>query len=58
MSGLKINLEKNALLGLNCVEIEVEGLAREIGCELAHHIYKGSIGWKSDEKFILIICLV
>lgn len=34
-SGLKINLEKSALLGLNCseLEVEVEGLAFEIGCE-------------------------
>lgn len=32
MSGLKINMEKNSLLGLNSEEEEVEGLSSEIGC--------------------------
>lgn len=31
MSGLKFNTENNGLLGFNCVEEEVKGLAIEIG---------------------------
>lgn len=33
MSRLKINLEKSALLGINCTKIEIKGLVREIGNE-------------------------
>lgn len=32
MSGLKVNLEKSALLGINCTKADLEGLATKIGC--------------------------